>query len=189
MIRGKRITYITQDPMDTLNPTLTIGDQIQECLIYHKSASGVRRDDMKRTVLDMLKKTELAPEVYGMYPHQLSGGMRQRAVIAMAMINRPQIIIADEPTTALDVSIQATIMELLRKLQHDSGAAMIFVSHDLRLVAQVADRIAVMYQGKLIEMNDVKSIFTQPKEAYTKQLLLSIPRLHIPKSLAGVLSK
>ncbi|NHN31035.1 dipeptide/oligopeptide/nickel ABC transporter permease/ATP-binding protein [Paenibacillus agricola] len=184
MVRGKRITYITQDPMDTLNPTLTIGEQIMECLVYHKRAALTSREDMKNIVLDMLKKTELIPEVYGMYPHQLSGGMRQRAVIAMAMINVPQIIIADEPTTALDVSIQATIMELLRQLQHDSGAAMIFVSHDLRLVAQVADRIAVMYQGQLIEMNDVKSIFTEPKQAYTKQLLSSIPRLTIPKNRA-----
>jgi peptide/nickel transport system permease protein len=181
IIRGKRLTYITQDPLDTLNPTLTIGDQLQECLIYHQQKPILGRTEIKRRVVGMLIKTELAPEVYEMYPHQLSGGMRQRAVIAMAMINGPQIIIADEPTTALDVSTQATIMALLRKLQHDSGAAMIFVSHDLRLVAQVADRIAVMYQGRLIEMNDVKSIFTQPQETYTKQLLASIPRLLIPE--------
>ncbi|SFL77480.1 peptide/nickel transport system permease protein [Paenibacillus sp. 1_12] len=181
MIRGKRLSYITQDPMDTLNPTLTIGDQLQECLIYHKQNPVLGKAERKSKVLHILSKTELAAEVYGMYPHQLSGGMRQRVVIAMAMINDPQIIIADEPTTALDVSTQATIMALLKKLQQSSGAAMIFVSHDLRLVAQVADRIGVMHQGRLIEINDVKSIFTQPSEAYTKQLLTSIPRLFIPQ--------
>ncbi|MEK3719712.1 nickel transporter permease [Paenibacillus sp. FSL H8-0034] len=181
MIRGKRLTYITQDPMDTLNPTLTIGDQLLECLIYHQHNPPLGRVEMKNKVIDMLSKTELAPEVYAMYPHQLSGGMRQRVVIAMAMINDPQIIIADEPTTALDVSTQAKIMALLKKLQQSSGAAMIFVSHDLRLVAQVADRIGVMHQGRLIEMNDVKSIFTQPQETYTKLLLASIPRLFIPQ--------
>lgn len=182
-VRGRHISFITQDPMDSLNPVLKIGEQLKECLVYHCSWVKATRAEMKIRVMNMLEKTGLTREVYDLYPHQLSGGMRQRAVIAMAMINEPQVIIADEPTTALDVSTQARIIELLAALQQKNGATMIFVSHDLRLVAQVADWIAIMHQGRIIEQNDVQTIFTKPQKTYTKQLLYAIPRLQVSQSL------
>ncbi|WP_165452788.1 nickel transporter permease [Paenibacillus thalictri] len=179
--RGSRIAYITQDPMDSLNPVLTVGEQLQECLAAHReSGAAANKSEIKAKVLKLLQQTGLAAEVYGQYPHQLSGGMRQRVVIAMAIVNEPQIIIADEPTTALDVSTQARIMELLATLQRERNMSMIFITHDLRLVANIADRICVMKNGRMIEQGDVRSLFTEPREAYTQQLLKAIPSLRIP---------
>ncbi|MFD0679647.1 MULTISPECIES: nickel transporter permease [unclassified Paenibacillus] len=183
--RGSRIAYITQDPMDSLNPVLTIGSQLQECLTAHKKA-GLNKAAAKAQVLKLLEQTGLSKETYHQHPLQLSGGMRQRVVIAMAMINEPQIIVADEPTTALDVSTQARIMELLAAQQKERQVAMIFITHDLRLVAQIADRICVMKKGRIIEQGDVRSVFTEPREAYTRQLLQSIPALRIPAHLRKI---
>ncbi|NOU95897.1 ATP-binding cassette domain-containing protein [Paenibacillus sp. LMG 31456] len=184
-VRGSRIAYITQDPMDSLNPVLTIGEQLRECLTAHKKV-GLNKAALKEQVVKLLEQTGLPKETYQQYPHQLSGGMRQRVVIAMAMINEPQIIVADEPTTALDVSTQARIMELLADLQKERKVAMIFVTHDLRLVAQIADRICVMKKGRIVEQGDVRSVFTDPSEAYTRQLLQAIPSLRIPSHIRKI---
>ncbi|CAG7637010.1 Vitamin B12 import ATP-binding protein BtuD [Paenibacillus solanacearum] len=182
--RGRTIAYITQDPMDSLNPVLKIGEQLRECLTAHPNRGAVmNRTEAKGKVIDMLKRTGLPETAYDQYPHQLSGGMRQRVVIAMAIMNEPQIIIADEPTTALDVSTQARIMDLLTELQKERKAAMIFITHDLRLVANIADRICVMKDGRVVEQGNVQDIFTRPRERYTQQLLKAIPPLRIPASI------
>ncbi|TDF95148.1 nickel transporter permease [Paenibacillus piri] len=186
-VRGSHVAYITQDPMDSLNPVLTIGEQLRECLIAHRDKDGgLSQAEAKRKVRELLEQTGLPEETYGRFPHQLSGGMRQRVVIAMAVINEPQIIVADEPTTALDVSTQARILELLIALRNERKLALIFITHDLRLVTHIADRICVMRNGRMIEQGDVRSVFTNPREAYTKQLLESIPSLRILSQLRKV---
>jgi peptide/nickel transport system permease protein len=174
-VRGRKVAYITQDPMDSLNPVLKVGVQLQECLLAHRLARP--KSALKLIVLEVLKNTGLSEETYDQYPHQLSGGMRQRVVIAMAMINKPDIIIADEPTTALDVSTQARIVELLTGLQLETGAAMIFISHDLRIVAQIADRICVMKDGAIIEQGSTRELFTAPLQRYTEDLIKAVPVL------------
>ncbi|MEC0225525.1 dipeptide/oligopeptide/nickel ABC transporter permease/ATP-binding protein [Paenibacillus alba] len=174
-VRGRRIAYITQDPMDSLNPVLRIGEQLRECLLT--SGSPWTRAAAKERALQLLEQMGLSAETYACYPHELSGGMRQRVVIAMAMMHQPDIIVADEPTTALDVSTQARIMELLQEQRKKHKAALIFISHDLRLVAQVADRLYVMRGGEVVESGSVQQIFTNPAHAYTQQLLAAIPKL------------
>lgn len=180
-IRGANISMIFQDPMTALNPTLTIGEQIIEGIMEHEKIS---RAQAKMVAIEMLKLVGIpSPETrLKQYPHQFSGGMRQRIVIAMAIVCRPDVLIADEPTTALDVTIQAQILELFRDIQKKTGVSIILITHDLGVVAQVADRIAVMYAGKIVELGTRREIFYHPQHPYTKGLLQSVPRLDIEKA-------
>ncbi|MEN8907708.1 MAG: ABC transporter ATP-binding protein [Clostridiales bacterium] len=173
-IRGKEISMIFQDPMTSLNPTLTIGYQILECLIEHQN---FKKREAKLKVLELLELVGIdqPQKRYKQYPHQLSGGMRQRVVIAISLACNPKILIADEPTTALDVTIQSQIIELIKDLQIKIDLSIIFITHDLGIVANVADRIAVMYAGKIVEYGTTDEIFYDPKHPYTWGLLASVP--------------
>jgi len=177
-IRGNDIAMIFQEPMVALNPVYTVGDQIMEAIILHQK---VGKDEARKIAIDMLKKVGIPePEKrVDEYPHELSGGMRQRAMIAMALSCHPKLLIADEPTTALDVTIQAQILELMKQLQRDLGMAIIMITHDLGVIAEISDRVAVMYAGKIVEYADVKVLFKDPKHPYTWALMNSIPRLDI----------
>ncbi len=173
-IQGNDIGIIFQEPMTSLNPVKTIGWQVGESLRIHTELSG---EEIRRRVLSMLEEVELGdPElVYGQYPHELSGGMRQRVMIALAMICRPKMLIADEPTTALDVTIQSQIIELLKRLSDKEGMAILFISHDLSLVRMLCERVAVMQGGRIVEQGVTEQIFLNPREEYTKLLISSIP--------------
>ncbi len=175
-IRGKEISMIFQDPMTSLNPTMRVGDQIAESLIIHQN---MKKKDAFKEAVDMLKLVNIpnADERAKQYPHEFSGGMRQRAMIAIALACKPNILIADEPTTALDVTIQAQIMDLISDLQAKLDTAVILVTHDLGVVAETADRVMVMYAGKVIETGTVDEIYYSPKHPYTWALLKSIPKL------------
>ena len=175
-IRGNEISMIFQEPMTSLNPVFTCGDQIQEAIILHQKVSKKEARDL---TIEMLKKVGIpAPEIrVDEYPHQLSGGMRQRVMIAMALSCNPALLIADEPTTALDVTIQAQILDLLRKLQEEFHMAIIMITHDLGVIAELADNVAVMYAGHIVEYAGIKEIFNNPKHPYTVGLLQSIPKL------------
>ena len=175
-IRGKEISMVFQDPMSSLNPTMKVGNQIAEGLIKHR---GLSKAEAKEKAIELLRKVGIPkPELrVKQYPHQFSGGMRQRVVIAIALACNPEIIIADEPTTALDVTIQAQILELMKEIQKDTGCSIIFITHDLGVVANVADRVAVMYAGKIVEVGTVDDIFYNPKHPYTWGLLGSMPTL------------
>lgn len=174
-IRGNDIAMIFQEPMTSLNPVFTIGNQISEAIELHQK--GLSRQQIRQKTIDMLKLVGIpeAEKRVDEYPHQLSGGMRQRVMIAMALSCNPQLLIADEPTTALDVTIQAQILELVRKLQKEFNASMILITHDLGVVAETCDDVAVMYAGRIIEYGSVEDIFYRPKHRYTKGLLDSIP--------------
>ncbi len=176
-IRGERISMIFQDPMTAFNPVFTIGDQIGEIITTHDSSVS-KRAAMGRAV-DLLQTVGIpnADRRVNQYPHEFSGGMRQRAMIAMAIANRPTLLIADEPTTALDVTIQAQVMETLAEAQAETGAAMILITHDLGLVAGVADRVQVMYGGRVFERGVTRDVYYKPTNPYTRGLLQSIPRL------------
>ena len=175
-VRGKEIGMIFQEPMTSLNPVHTIGAQIAEVLIEHEDVSAAQARERATQLLDTVGISEPARRVDS-YPHELSGGMRQRAMIAMALACRPSLLIADEPTTALDVTIQAQILELMEALQAEMGMAIIFITHDLGVVAQIADRVVVMYAGQVVETGPVDEIFARPKMPYTAGLIASIPRL------------
>lgn len=174
-IRGNEIAMIFQEPMTSLNPVFTIGNQIGEAIELHQK--GLSKAQIRQKTIDMLKLVGI-PEPdkrVDDYPHQLSGGMRQRVMIAMALSCNPHLLIADEPTTALDVTIQAQILDLVRKLQKDFNASMILITHDLGVVAETCDDVAVMYAGKIVEYGSVEDIFYRPKHRYTQGLLNSIP--------------
>lgn len=179
-IRGNEISMIFQDPMTSLNPVLTIGRQLTEALEYHRQLSP---DEAKAEAVELLTLVGIpSPEArLTSYPHQFSGGMRQRVMIAMALACNPKLLIADEPTTALDVTIQAQILELLKKLQAKLGMAVIFISHDLGAIAALCSRVLVMYAGKIVEAGTAKDIFHNPQHPYTKGLLASVPRLDAAK--------
>lgn len=177
-IRGVDISMIFQDPMTALNPTLTIGSQLKEGLQQHRNISN---EQAKKKALEMMNLVGIPSPVERLkqYPHQFSGGMRQRIVIAMALICEPDLLIADEPTTALDVTIQAQILELFEKIQAATGVSIILITHDLGVVAKIADRIAVMYAGKIIEVGTKREIFYRSEHPYTQGLLKSVPRLDL----------
>jgi peptide/nickel transport system ATP-binding protein len=177
-LRGDRISMIFQEPMSSLNPAFTIGEQIAEGILKHRP---VNRREAKQRAIEMLRKVRMPlPERrYDDYPHRLSGGMRQRAMIAMALASGPKLLIADEPTTALDVTIQAQILDLMRLLREETGTAIILITHDMGVIAELADDVAVMYAGRIVEHASVARLFAQPQHPYTIGLLCSIPRLHL----------
>ena len=177
-VRGKDIAMIFQDPMTSLNPTMTIGKQIMEPIIKHQEFS---KEDARKRAIELIELVGIsdAEKRFNQYPHQFSGGMRQRIVIAISLACNPKVLIADEPTTALDVTIQAQILELIKDLQEKTGVAVIFITHDLGVVANMADRVAVMYAGKIIEYGTSDDIFYDPKHPYTWGLLGSMPTLDI----------
>ena len=176
-IRGDEISMVFQEPMTSLNPVLTVGVQIEEMLLLHTKKS---KEERKTSVYEMMREVGLKnPELlYTKYPHQLSGGMRQRIMIAMAMICKPRLLIADEPTTALDVTIQAKILDLLKELNQKHGTTILFISHDLTVVRNLCDRLIVMYDGRIVETGESREIFDSPKEEYTKKLLAAAEMVH-----------
>ena len=174
-VRGSAITMVFQDPMTALNPVLRISRQLTEIVEVH---TGVTNAEASRQALAMLDKVGIPDPAkrFNVYPHELSGGMRQRVVIAMALLNRPKLLIADEPTTALDVTVQAQILDMFRNLTSELGAALVIITHDMGVVAGIADRVGVMYGGRLVEEASVDDIFESPQHPYTRALLNSIPR-------------
>ncbi|MEX2542933.1 MAG: ABC transporter ATP-binding protein [Trueperaceae bacterium] len=180
-IRGNDIAMIFQEPMSSFSPVHTIGDHIVEVLRAH---SAMSRKEMRTRAIEMLDRVQIADPARAVdrYPHEFSGGMRQRAMIAKALACNPALLVADEPTTALDVTIQAQILELLREIQLEFGMAVLFITHDLGVVAQIADQVAVMYTGKLVEQGPKKEVFKAPRHPYTRELLAATPRI---EELAG----
>jgi oligopeptide transport system ATP-binding protein len=175
-IRGKRVAMIFQDPMTSLNPYLRVADQLIEPLLIHEKIS---KADARKRGLEMLEAVGIndAERRMNLYPHEFSGGMRQRVMIAMALITRPELLIADEPTTALDVTVQAQILELIKQMQRELGMAVIFITHDLGVVSGLCDRVQVMYAGRIAESSDTRTLFHGPRHPYTRALQRSIPAL------------
>ena len=180
-LRGNRISMIFQEPMTSLNPAFTVGDQIAEVILRHRKVDKAQADEQ---AIAMLRRVRIpSPEErFHDYPHRLSGGMRQRVMIAMALALSPALLIADEPTTALDVTIQAQILDLMRTLREETGTAIILITHDLGVIAEVADDVAVMYSGKIVERAPVVALFAEPQHPYTIGLLGSIPKLHVEQA-------
>ena len=180
-LRGSRIAMIFQEPMTALNPVMRVGDQIAEAVLAHNKISKSEARDRAIAALEEVSLPDPARRARD-YPHQLSGGMRQRVMIAMAIVNRPELLIADEPTTALDVTIQKQILELLSELRIKHGLTMLFISHDLAVVSQVSNRMAVMYAGTLVELGPSQEIFQSPAHPYTRGLLRAVPTLTTPRT-------
>jgi len=176
-IRGDEISMIFQDPQTSLNPVISIGEQLMEAILYH--SQNVSRKEAFATCVEILKLVGLpaAKKRMTSYPHQLSGGMKQRVVIAMALLNNPKLLIADEPTTALDVTIQAQILYLMKKLSHDFDSSLILITHDIAVVSQLCDKIAVMYAGRIVEYGKKEDIIFNPKHPYTRGLIECLPKL------------
>jgi len=181
-VRGGRIAMIFQEPMTSLNPVFTVGDQIAEAILTHKRVS---KSQAREETIGLLQQVGIPqPEDrYKAYPHEMSGGMRQRVMIAMALSCQPELIIADEPTTALDVTIQAQILELLRRLKEEQNTALLLITHDLGVIAEMAQEVAVMYAGKVVEQAEVATLFREPKHPYTQGLLASIPAIDSDRSV------
>ena len=176
-VRGDDVAMVFQDPMTSLNPVLRIGDQLSEAISTHRPQ--LKGDQVRNRVIELLELVGVPNPAgrYTQYPHEFSGGMRQRAMIAMAIANEPKLLIADEPTTALDVTIQAQVIEVLKAAQQETHAATILITHDLGLVAELCDRVIVMYAGRIVEMGDIFTIFANPRHPYTVGLMQSLPRL------------
>ena len=171
-IRGRRISMVFQDPLTSLNPLRTIGDQLVETILTHLPVSA---DEARRKAIAGLEEVDIDPERFHAYPHEFSGGMRQRVVIALALSAEPELIIADEPTTALDVSVQAQVLELLKKLCREHGASVILITHDMGVIAETTDRVAVLYAGRLAEIGDTQTLLRDPQHPYTRGLIASTP--------------
>lgn len=175
-VRGNDISMIFQEPMTSLNPVFTIGDQIMEAILLHQ---GLHKTEARKRTLEMLDRVKIpSPEKrINAFPHQLSGGMRQRAMIAMALSCQPKLLVADEPTTALDVTIQAQVLQLLKEIQREMGMSVLLITHDLGVVSEIADRVAVMYAGRIFEYGPIEAIFGKMRNPYTRGLMHSIPQL------------
>jgi len=173
-MRGNGISMIFQDPMTSLNPIMTIGEQLLEVVLNHKKIS---KEEGKKLVTELLKVVGVKADRYNDYPHQFSGGMKQRVVITMALLCNPQLLIADEPTTALDVTIQAQVLDIISDLQHKHNMSMILITHDLGVVAETCDKVAIMYAGEIVETGTIKEVYTNAQHPYTRGLFESIPKL------------
>lgn len=173
-LRGKEISMIFQEPMTSLDPFMHVGDQIALPLVNHTHLTKEKRKDL---VIQSLEEVGLPAQMYRAYPHELSGGQRQRVMIAMAMINHPKLLIADEPTTALDVIVQRQILDLLKKLHQKTGTAILFISHDLRVISEICENVLVMFQGRVVEQGPVRSVLTHPRQEYTKTLVQHVPQI------------
>ena len=186
-VRGNDISMIFQEPMTSLNPVFTIGDQIMEAIILHQELD---KTAARKRAIEMLDRVKIpSPDkMINSYPHQLSGGMRQRAMIAMALSCQPKLLIADEPTTALDVTIQAQVLQLLEEIQREMGMSVLLITHDLGVVAEIADRVAVMYAGRVLEYGPIKAIFGKMRNPYTRGLMHSIPQLTEKKTRLNAIS-
>ena len=186
-VRGNDISMIFQEPMTSLNPVFTIGDQIMEAIILHQELD---KTAARKRAIEMLDRVKIpSPDkMIDSYPHQLSGGMRQRAMIAMALSCQPKLLIADEPTTALDVTIQAQVLQLLEEIQREMGMSVLLITHDLGVVAEIADRVAVMYAGRILEYGPIEAIFGKMRNPYTRGLMHSIPQLTEKKTRLNAIS-
>ena len=174
-VRGNAISMVFQDPMTSLNPVMTVGEQIEEVIAVHNS--NLSKEEIRERAIAMLKKVGISADRIDEYPHQFSGGMKQRVIIAIALACNPKLLLADEPTTALDVTIQAQVLDMIRKLKTEMNTAMILISHDLGVVAQTCDRVAIIYAGRIVETGNLRDIYKNPKHPYTIGLLDSIPSL------------